>query len=361
MISCLVCSTLHVLASTWQKKPADGGQKEQRKEAAGGDVQRSDSLNSEATIPPTEEELAKQMTAVKNANEIRLSESQQAQQQYQKNRSAPLTEDQQALLRKVGETPILARTTGSAQQTGSTKATKDAKPAKHQTNKGSKKKGRGKGKCITKGKNASKKTKAVKKAQLKGKPAKIQKQVPAPPAPPAQVPAPPVEVAQVATPPAPPAQVPAPSVEVAQVAAPPAQVPTPAQVAQVPAPQEVQQPAPSGQCQVPVKHEPQEDLRTVATPARSGGPSSAPPPLPGQVVVDMLNRTQTQDQLALQTPQQKKPVETPKRKKMGDTDPDPPEPSPPDTTEQPTKKKRDLARHARKMRFYRSLDSHDLK
>ena len=301
------------------------------------------------------------MTAVKNANEIRLSESQQAQQQYQKNRSAPLTEDQQALLRKVGETPILARTTGSAQQTGSTKARKDAKPAKHQTNKGSKKKGRGKGKCITKGKNASKKTKAVKKAQLKGKPAKIQKQVPAPPAPPAQVPAPPVEVAQVATPPA---QVPAPSVEVAQVAAPPApsaQVPTPAQVAQVPAPQEVQQPAPSGQCQVPVKHEPQEDLRTVATPARSGGPSSAPLPLPGQVVVDMLNRTQTQDQLALQTPQQKKPVETPKRKKMGDTDPDPPEPSPPDTTEQPTKKKRDLARHARKMRFYRSLDSHDLK
>jgi hypothetical protein len=75
----------------------------------------------------------------------------------------------------------------------------------------------------------------------------------------------------------------------------------------------------------------------------------------------MLNRTQTQDQLALQTPQQKKPVETPKRKKMGDTDPDPPEPSPPDTTEQPTKKKRDLARHARKMRFYRSLESHDLK
>ena len=263
------------------------------------------------------------MTAVKKANEIRLSESQQAQQQYQKNRSAPLTEDQQALLRKVGETPILARTTGSAQQTGSTKAKKDAKPAKHHTNKGSKKKGRGKGKCITKGKNASKKTKAVKKAQLKGKPAKIQKQVPAPPAPPAQVPAPPVEVAQVAAPPAPPAQ-----------------VPTPAQVAQVPAPQEVQQPAPSGQCQVPVKHEPQQDLRTVATPARSGGPSSAPPPLPGQVVVDMLNRTQTQDQLALQTPQQKKPVETPKRKKMGDTDPDPPEPSPPDTTEPPTKEKK---------------------
>ena len=88
------------------------------------------SLNSEATIPPTEEELAKQMTAVKNANEIRLSESQQAQQQYQKNRSAPLTEDQQALLRKVGETPILARTTGSAQQTGSTKARKDAKTSK---------------------------------------------------------------------------------------------------------------------------------------------------------------------------------------------------------------------------------------
>ena len=102
-----------------------------------------------------------------------------------------------------------------------------------------------------------------------------------------------------------------------------------------------------------VKQEPHEAAESkqptvpVATPARSNLP---PPAVADKLVHDMLNRTKTQDQLA-QTPQapgKPEPAQPPQSKMAVDAEP------------RKAKKGRDPVRHARKQKFYRSLESQTL-
>lgn len=133
------------------------------------------------------------------------------------------------------------------------------------------------------------------------------------------------------------------------------------QVAQPPAaPKQQQQQAaqkqlePMQQHKAPeVKQEPHEAAESkqpivpVATPARSNLPT---PAVAGKLVHDMLNRTATQDQLQ-QTPQapgKPEPAQPPQSKTPVEAEP------------RPAKKGRDPVRHARKQKFYRSLESQTL-
>lgn len=102
-----------------------------------------------------------------------------------------------------------------------------------------------------------------------------------------------------------------------------------------------------------VKQEPheaaesQQPIVPVATPARSNLP---PPAVADKLVHDMLNRTATQEQLQ-QTPQapgKPEPAQPPQSK------------TPNDIESRPAKKGRDPVRHARKQKFYRSLESQTL-
>lgn len=90
--------------------------------------------------------------------------------------------------------------------------------------------------------------------------------------------------------------------------------------------------------------ESQQPIVPVATPARSNLP---PPAVADKLVHDMLNRTATQEQLQ-QTPQapgKPEPAQPPQSKTPNDIEP------------RPAKKGRDPVRHARKQKFYRSLES----
>ena len=280
--------------------------------------------SSTATTIPGSDGEAKRMAAENNA--IRLAEIQQYQQSKNKpplgSQSSELSgspPDHPSKLRRVGSSPIFP-SNSDASSKGKPVVDQKKKKMTSKTCK-QQKKGRVKKANKKKGKKGSKNKMQVKQAQVsntatekQGEDKKQKQQQEQQP--------------QVTQPQAAPKQL---QQQVAQQQHPPVQQPKAPEVKQEP-----HEATGSKEPNVP-----------VATPARSNLP---PPPVASKLVKDMLNRTTTQEQLhqAPQTPGKSDPAHPPQSKPPVEAEPG------------KAKKGRDPVRHARKQKFYRSLESRTL-
>ena len=304
----------------------------------GGDEKKNENTTpkrseSTASTVPGDDAKAQQMAVENNAQ--RLKEIRQYQDQRRHGKARPPQDSQDTLilggsetenlrkLRRVGSSPILqpkpdvSKTLKPAPtETTKTKATKPTASKK------GKKEPRKKVIKNTKKRSAAKK---AKRAQLKKKHASKSNESAAKPTPPVA----PASGAEQQVPVSKEAEKTLPAAQ--PQTAKPSQVPVPAPVAVKiePGPHTTH---PSGQSQV----------APVATPARAPGQ----PPM-GDAVRDLLNRATTQEQL-----QQTPPGTTALASSVPGTN------QPPASEGKNQRKPRDKARHARKQKFYRSLDSH---
>ena len=304
----------------------------------GGDEKKDENTTlkrsqSTASTVPGDNAKAQQMAAENNAQ--RLKEIRQYQDQRRHGKPLPTPQDSKDTLilggsetenlrklRRVGSSPILHPKPD---------ASKTVKPAPAETtkttaNKKGKKKLRKRGKKVIKNTKKRSAAKIAKRSQLKKDHASKSNGIARKPTPPAAPASAAEQKAQVS--------------EEAEKALPAAQPQTskPSQVLVVAPPVAVKfEPAPH-------TPDPEEEWQVapVATPARAPG---APPT--GDAVRDLLNRATTQEQL------QHTPPGT-----LAVTSGVPGTSQPPESEEKHTRKPRDKARHARRQKFYRSLDSH---
>ena len=294
---------------------------------------------STASTVPGDDTKAQQMAAENNAQ--RLKEIKQYQDQRRHGRAMPAPQgstdtlilggseaENSRKLRRVGSSPLLQPKPAASKtvkpaptETTKTKATKPTKPTASQKGKKMSHK-----KVTKKTKKTAAAAKKAKRAQIKKKQAAKSNGIAGKPTPPA---APPGAEQQVHA-----------SKEVEKTL-PAAQPSSQGPVPQVPAPPPVAVKIEPPPIPAPPAHPAgQSQAAPVATPARAPGQ----PPM-GDAVRDLLNRAATQEQL--QTP-----PGTPALASgiPGTT-------QPPESEPKKQRKPRDKARHARKQKFYRSLDS----